>query len=103
MPKKLPSINGPRKRAPDTRPSPSDRGYGTRWQRIRKAILLAEPLCRACAAKGEIKPAEHVDHIIPLAQGGTHEARNLQPLCHACHSRKTVMEDGGFGRRRRHG
>lgn len=25
---------------------------------------------------------------------------NLQPLCHGCHSRKTALRDGGFGRGR---
>ena len=28
-----------------------------------------------------------------------YDERNLQALCHECHSRKTVTEDGGFGRK----
>jgi 5-methylcytosine-specific restriction protein A len=40
----------------------------------------------------------HLDHVIPLAQGGTNDPDNLQWLCAGCHSRKTVEQDGGFGR-----
>ena len=28
-----------------------------------------------------------------------YDERNLQALCHECHSRKTATEDGGFGRK----
>ncbi len=31
----------------------------------------------------------HVDHIIPVAHGGSHEMRNLQLLCQPCHNRKS--------------
>lgn len=35
-----------------------------------------------------------VDHIIPLYQGGTDTADNVQPLCGTCHRLKT-NEDAG--------
>lgn len=41
-----------------------------------------------------------MDHIVPLAQGGTNDTSNLQTLCRSCHSKKTVLYDGGFGRER---
>lgn len=69
------------------RESPSRRGYGRRWERLRAMILNQEPLCRECG-----EPATDVDHIVPRALGGTDAAENLQPLCHACHSRKTGRE-----------
>ena len=33
-----------------------------------------------------------VDHVIPLSQGGTDTAGNLQLLCGPCHRAKTVAE-----------
>jgi len=77
------------------RASPCARGYGWAWQKIRRQVLFANPVCR-CG-----QPANEVDHILPLARGGTHDIANLQALCKACHSRKTVSEDGGFGFKRR--
>ena len=44
------------------------------------------------------RPGECVDHIVPLADGGTNAGGNLQTLCWSCHSIKTVACDGGFGK-----
>ena len=33
-----------------------------------------------------------IDHIIPLAGGGTNNIENLQPLCNNCHKQKTSAE-----------
>ena len=75
--------------------------YDERWRRLRKLVIHREPLCRQCKKEGRLTLATEVDHIIPLAQGGTNELDNLQPLCHSCHSRKTAKEDGGFGNSRK--
>lgn len=85
-----------RQRAVDSRrPSPSRRGYGTRWQSTRRKQLRLEPLCRAC---GKVATdVDHIDGLGPLGPRG-HDLGNLQSLCHACHSRKTARENGGFGR-----
>ena len=41
-------------------------------------------MCRLC----EWAIAKHIDHIIPLDDGGhPWDARNLRPLCAACHNR----------------
>jgi len=32
------------------------------------------------------------DHVIPLAEGGSNEASNLQALCPGCHARKTIED-----------
>jgi 5-methylcytosine-specific restriction endonuclease McrA len=44
-------------------------------------------------------PAIVPDHVIPLSAGGTDDESNLQALCKPCHDRKTVLCDGGLGRR----
>lgn len=49
-----------------------------------------------CAWPGCVDLAEELDHIVPLAQGGTHERSNLQGLCVEHHREKTLAErDGG--------
>ncbi len=66
--------------------------YGRRWQRLRRAVLAAEPLCRACKERGRLTVANEVDHIVPIVEGGTDERSNLQALCKSCHSAKTRRE-----------
>ncbi len=72
--------------------------YNTpRWRSLRVQVLKSEPLCRHCMAReGRPVPATDVDHII--AHKGDikkfWEKRNLQPLCAACHHRKTAQERG---------
>ena len=84
-----------RQRQPDERPSAAARGYDRKWRRIRAQFLKKHPECVECG-----QPATDVDHIVPRAAGGSDQWSNLQPLCHACHSRKTVAQDGGFGNAR---
>lgn len=40
--------------------------------------------CTICGDRDDIE----VDHIVPVAKGGTNDESNLQPLCHQCHVRK---------------
>jgi 5-methylcytosine-specific restriction protein A len=53
-----------------------------------------------CSAAGVTTEASEVDHTTP--HRGDHallmDPDNLTSMCKACHSRKTVAEDGGFGR-----
>ena len=53
--------------------------------------------CNKCKCK--LKDGHYdIDHIKPLAKGGTNEDTNLQPLCKMCHNEKTQNEheDGSF-------
>ncbi len=62
-------------------------------------VLRSSPLCQDPYQDhpGRVVVATEVDHIVPLAAGGSNTIDNLQPLCRSCHSKKTVKEDGGFG------
>jgi 5-methylcytosine-specific restriction protein A len=62
------------------------------WQKLRLAVLAGEPLCRCCAAAGRVTAAAEVDHVVPLAKGGTDDWANLQPLCRPCHEAKTAID-----------
>jgi 5-methylcytosine-specific restriction protein A len=69
-----------------------------RWKRIARQQLMAEPLCRMCAARGLLTPATVVDHVIP--HKGNSEAfwsGELQSVCNPCHqSRKRMLEIRGY-------
>jgi 5-methylcytosine-specific restriction protein A len=49
--------------------------------------------CRKC---GRLTLDGEVDHIKPLAKGGTDDDANLQWLCREpCHRDKTIADEGG--------
>lgn len=77
----------------ERRESAARRGYDARWRRLRVMFLRAHPLCADPFGDhrrvGAVEVATDVDHIVPLSRGGTNDSRNLQALCHSCHSRKT--------------
>lgn len=82
-----------------SRGSASQRGYGGQWRKIRALVLAERPLCADPYGlhPNQVVLATDVDHIIPLAAGGSNARENLQPLCHSCHSAKTARDNGGFG------
>lgn len=65
----------------------------SRWRGMRARFLAAHPVCQAPSC-GRL--ATEVDH----KNGDARDNRwqNFQALCKSCHSRKTVLCDGGFGR-----
>jgi len=52
------------------------------WLRHVRALILRDP-CAYCGA-----PAAHLDHVLPLARGGTDARRNLAPACARCNIEK---------------
>lgn len=54
--------------------------------------------CAVC--KVRIQHRFHVDHIEPLAKGGSHEPRNIQLLCPGCNVRKSAKDPLQFMRER---
>ena len=76
-------------RDPETR-----KRYGQAWRRIRAAYIAAHPLCEVCEKEGRLTPVEEVHHIVPLANGGTHDPDNLLSVCLRCHSSITAREGG---------
>lgn len=91
---------GKRTTAEAWRPSASKRGYSRKWAEASKGFLREHPLCVHCLRRGLTVEAVEVDHIVAHRgdMGLFWTRENWQPLCHACHSRKTYLEDGGLGR-----
>lgn len=52
--------------------------------------------CAICGVKGKLT----IDHIVPIAAGGKHEARNIQFLCGPCNSHKRDLPMEDFARSR---
>jgi len=62
--------------------------------RMRMEVLhRADYACEACGTRGR---RLEIDHILPLADGGTSDTENMQALCRRCHIEKTAMETGNF-------
>ena len=68
-----------------TRPrrSPSTAaGHTPEYQQARRDILANNPDCALCGRPG----ADSIDHITPVALGGTNERNNLRPAHRSCNS-----------------
>ena len=54
------------------------------WRTRRQEVLERDAfICQYCGA-----PAEHVDHILPVCQGGTDNYQNLASACAPCNLKK---------------
>ncbi|WP_326827418.1 HNH endonuclease [Streptomyces sp. NBC_01751] len=59
------------------------------WSKRRARTLVRDRFtCQQCGARKELE----VDHIVPVARGGSWEPDNLWVLCKPCHKRKTYSE-----------
>lgn len=65
-----------------------------RWKKLRHAVMNRDKwVCQECRKQGRWTTAHAVDHITPLAEGGSEwDTENLQALCRSCHARKTARE-----------
>ena len=61
--------------------------YSHGWNKIRKRYVASHPYCEECFKKGIIVPVDEVHHILPLAEGGSHDESNLISLCKTCHAK----------------
>lgn len=65
---------------------------GRPWRRLREKVLKRDNyLCRCseCKRIGRLRVADEVDHIVPVAMGGTDAEGNLQAINRDCHKEKT--------------
>lgn len=83
-----------KQRSTAPRPSSAALGYDRAWREISTSYRREHPRCEVpeCPA-----PSAHVDHI-DNDRDNVSES-NLQALCVSCHSHKTALYDGGFGRK----
>jgi len=63
---------------------------------IARLRVMQKDRCAYCRAR--LKGKGHVDHIIPLAAGGTNWPNNLQLLCQPCNSSKSARDPLVFAR-----
>lgn len=79
------------------RDDPVRRFYNSRdWVMFRRKFLVSFPICKHCGGT-----ANQVDHIKSVRSHWNlrFSPSNLQPLCQACHSKKTAYE--GFAKPKR--
>jgi 5-methylcytosine-specific restriction protein A len=72
-------------------PTPRLRGRAAVAQRKRR-LQRTNGLCERCLEKGKVRIAKVVDHIKPLAFGGSDEDGNTQNLCSDCDAVKTAYD-----------
>ncbi len=46
--------------------------------------------CKSCFEF--LRPTFHIDHIIPISQGGDNSLQNMQALCYNCHGIKSESD-----------
>ena len=57
--------------------------------------------CQSCGLDQKLDPTAKltIDHIIPLATGGSNDMSNLQTLCQRCNQKKSHHYDDRFRQR----
>jgi 5-methylcytosine-specific restriction protein A len=88
------------KRYEEVRPERDRAFYNSpAWRAARRAVILAEPVCRDCRDAGRVTVAVQVDHIQRWQDGGAPlDPANLRPLCLSCHSRRTLADSRAAGK-----
>lgn len=69
------------------------------WQKIRLQVIERDNhCCVECKRQGRITKGRDVDHIVPVAAGGSFtDLSNLQFLCKECHITKTQQDRREMG------
>ena len=75
-------------------PGGTKRIRGPELLRIRARHFRWNPLCVLCDARGRVRLATELDHILPLHKGGAEHDSNRQGLCAECHAAKTRQDKG---------
>lgn len=75
------------------RKSAAQRGYDSRWQRLRAKWLKANPLCAYCLKAGKRQLGSHVGHIVPH-KGDRALFYNLANLETVCFHHKNAAKQG---------
>lgn len=61
--------------------------------KLRKAVLESfGGKCVKCGTSDRV----HVDHIVPVAKGGTDDRKNLQAMCQPCNNKKGIKCNSEF-------
>jgi 5-methylcytosine-specific restriction protein A len=76
-----------------------ERQRGRAWMATRQRVAQRHAYrCAKCGAVW-VSNRDHIDHIVELADGGTNDDSNLQPLCDVpCHKAKTEAQAKGRAR-----
>lgn len=69
------------------------RGRAGQAQRQRR-LARSAGLCLRCKDRGRVTVATVVDHVVPLALGGSDEDENTRNLCDPCHVEVTAEQFG---------
>lgn len=84
-----------RKKSEQRRDGDGVRVRGRQGAAMRVRRVEANPICAECAALGLVEPTTEIDHIVPIAFGGTDTDDNVQGLCTPCHAAKSALEQAG--------
>ena len=66
---------------------------------VRKYVFERDRYCCQSCGRTHEQTELTIDHIIPLAKGGSNDISNLQTLCRRCNTRKCDSIDPRFRRR----
>lgn len=71
------------------------------WLEFRRHFLAEHPLCVICSAEDRITPADTLDHLRPIREGGPPlDPANVRAVCRECHSRHHARQGERWGKSR---
>lgn len=65
-------------------------------QDVRDLLKLQKHKCAYAFCRASLKAGFDVDHIVPIALGGSNDRRNIQLLCEPCNTRKSAKHPVTF-------